>query len=329
MKADKLPSGNYRLRKRVNGETITIMFDHAPSQNEMIRAVSDYVKTPLTSASLTFYAAALQYINVKKNVLSPRTVKEYKGSVERLSPDFTALKIVSIRQTDIQLEINRLAETLSPKSVKNYHAFIKSVIQMFRPDMVIKTTLPKPVTNEPYIPNDDEVRAFFEYIRAERPKYYVLIVLATYGMRRSEILAITGDDVTGNTLHITKALVQNEDNEWVIKQPKTPKSKREITIPQEIADMIKEKNCAFEGYPSDINKVISTACRKLGINHFTLHKLRHYFASKLLSENVDIVTVMALGGWSSPATLQKHYAHAMDEKKEKAMEHITNIVSNL
>ena len=329
MKIEQLPSGSYRVRKQVNKQNITVIFDHYPTETEILLAISEHLKdTTLSKENMPFYVAAKQYINLKKNVLSPRTVKEYIGQADRLSQEFTSLNVNSIEQIDIQIEINRLAENLSPKSVKNYYAFITSVLHTYRPQMVINATLPQPAPKEPYIPTDDEVKRFLNYIKDKRPKYYVLVVLAAYGLRRSEILAITGEDVTGTTLHITKAKVLNENNEWVVKTTKTPKSKRDITIPKDVADMIKERNCAFEGYPSDINKVITTACKRLNIKHFTLHKLRHYFATKLLSENVDVVTVMALGGWASTAMLQKHYAHAVAEKQEKALTHIGNIVSD-
>ena len=330
MKIEELPSGSFRVRKQVNKRNICMIFDHYPTDNEILIAFSEKVTDrTLSKDNISFYVAAKQYINLKKNVLSPKTVKEYIGQNDRLSKDFTSLNINKIDQLAIQEEINRLSEKLSPKSVKNYYAFITSVLHTFRPKLTIKATLPQLIQSEPYIPSDDDVKVFLDYIKNERPKYYPLVVLAAYGLRRSEILAITADDLTGNTLHITKAMVINDSNEWVIKTTKTPKSKRDITIPEDIANIIKERGCAFEGYPSDISKVITTACKKLKIKHFTLHKLRHYFATKLLSENVDIITVMSLGGWSSPAMLQKHYAHAVKEKEEKALEHINNLVSNL
>ena len=330
MNAEKLPSGSYRVRKQINGKRETITFDHNPTESEILIAFSERISDMSSlKDDMTFYVAGTMYINSKRNILSPKTIKEYVGQNDRLSKEFSSLNINSIDQLAIQAEINRLSEKVSPKTVKNYYAFITSVLHLFRPDMIVKATLPQQIQNEPYIPSDDDVRVFLDYIKTERPKYYVLVVLAAYGLRRSEILAITDVDLTGQTLHVTKAKVINENNEWVIKQTKTPKSKRDIVIPKDVADLIKEQGCAFDGFPSDISKVINTACKKLNIKHFTLHKLRHYFATKLLSENVDIVTVMSLGGWSSPAMLQKHYAHSVKEKEKKALEHIDNILSNL
>ena len=326
MKIEKLPSGSYRVRKQINGKKIQLLFDHHPSDKEILLAMNPYLDgTPLPKEILIFSNAAKQYVERKRNVMSPRTIKEYLETPDRLSKEFSAKNIYEITEVDVQLEINRLAENKSPKTVKNYYTFINTVLKAFRSDFRCNVTLPKAEIKEPYIPNDEEVQKLLEYMKTERPRYYVLMVLACYGLRRSEIMAITSEDLNGNILHVTKAKVQNENREWVIKTTKTPRSRRDITLPQDIADMIHEQGVAFDCYPSDIQKVITTACKRLGINHLTLHKLRHYFATKLLSENVDVMTIAALGGWSSPDMIYKRYGHSMDEKKRDALNFINSI----
>lgn len=307
---------------------VRITFDHEPTDEEIIVALGQNIgDTPMPREMLIFSNAARQYVDLKRNVLSPRTVKEYNETPKRLSKHFNSLNIYEMTAFDIQAEINILAKTKSPKTVSNYHGFISAVLNMFRPDFSWKITLPQKEKKEPYIPTDEEVKRFLEYIKENRPRYYALVVLSAYGLRRSEIMAITADDLDGNILHVTKAKVLDENNEWAIKTTKTPRSRRDIEIPQEIADLIREQGAAFEYHPGDISKVINTACKNLGIEHFTLHKLRHYFATKLLSENVDIMTVMSLGGWSSPAMLHQRYGHAVEEKKKQALNHINKIMT--
>lgn len=327
MNIEERPSGSYRVRKRINGKMIRITFDHYPDETEILLAFGKHLDgTPVPKDLLVFANAAKQYVELKRNVISPRTVKEYLSTPKRLSDRFNSLNIYNITETDIQAEINHLAKTRSPKTVFNYYTFIKSVINTFRPDFTWKATLPERQIVEPYIPTDDEVKRFLAYIKENRPKYYILVILAAYGMRRSEIMAITADDLDGNTLHITKAKVLDEHNKWVIKAPKKAKSRRDIEIPADVSDLIREQGFAFDFHPGDISKVIDTACKKLGIKHFTLHKLRHYFATKLLSEKVDVMTVAALGGWSSPDMIYKRYGHAIDEKKKTALKLIDEIV---
>lgn len=323
MKIEKLPSGSYRIRKQINGRNVHITFDHKPSDTEIALELGKYLDdVPAPKEMLIFANAAKIYVNYRENVLSPATLKEYLEMPNRLSKSFVSMNIYDITEMDIQKEINRIAKDKAPKTVKNYNSFIISVIKAFRRNFICHTALPQPIKKEPYIPTDEEVIRFMAYIKENRPKYYVLVVLAAYGLRRSEIMAITADDLEGNILHITKAKVLNSNKQWVIKTTKTVRSNRIIEIPQEIADMIREQGFAFNYHPGDISKVINTACKKLNINRFTLHKLRHYFATKLLSENVDVMTIMALGGWSSPAMIHSRYGHAIDQKKKAALAHI-------
>ena len=327
MKIEELSSGSYRVRKQIKGKKLCITFDHKPTENEIVMALGEHIDDFSThEVAVKFLTAANRYVEMRRNVLSPKTVKEYKEIPNRLSNKFNNLNLYDITAQDIQAEINRIAKEKSPKTVKNTNSFIKSVIKAYRHDFEGKITLPQQVINEPYIPTDEEVQKFLAYIKENRPKYYVLMVLSTYSLRRSEILAITADDLDGNILHITKAKVQDDNKRWVIKPTKTPKSKRDIEIPQEIADIIRRDNCAFSGHPGDISKIINTACKNLGIKRFSLHKLRHYFATRLLANNVDVMTIASLGGWSSPGMIYNRYGHAIEEKKRSALDLIDGII---
>lgn len=327
MNVEELPSGSYRVRKQINGKMIRVTFDHYPTETEVLLAIGEHLDDTIAPKEvLIFSNAAKQYIEMRRNVMSPKTVKEYKGIPDRLSSPFGEKNIFDITLNDVQAEVNRLAEKRSPKTVKNYSSFICSVIKAFRHDFGGQVTLPQPIKVEPYIPTDDEVIRFLQYIKEERPKYYVLMVLSAYSLRRSEIMAITADDLEGNILHVTKAKVEDDNHNWVVKTPKTANSCRDIEIPQDVADLIRENHYAFNYHPGDISKVINTACKRLNIKRFTLHKLRHYFATRLMANNVDVMTIASLGGWSSPAMIYNRYGHAIEEKKRSALDYMDNII---
>ena len=106
---------------------------------------------------------------------------------------------------------------------------------------------PQKVKNEPYIPSDDEVIRILEY--AKGTDYEIPLILACYGLRRSEICALTLEDINDDVVSITKAKVQDEDKKWVIKTTKTTSSTREIIIPMDVADKIRQKGYIYKGYP--------------------------------------------------------------------------------
>jgi len=177
-------------------------------------------------------------------------------------------------------------------------------------------TLPQKVKNEPYIPSDDDIKRILEC--AKDTEYEIPIILACYGLRRSEICALTLDDLDGDVIRINKAKVMNEDAKWVEKTTKTTSSTREIVIPIEIADKIRMKGYIYKGYPNTITTYLAKAESSLGIPHFSLHKLRHYFASKMSALNVPEADIMKMGGWETDYVMKGVYRHSMMEKEENA-----------
>lgn len=96
MKIEKLPSGSYRIRKMYKGKTYTVITDYKPTQKEAIQLLAEKLdKTPAAkSEHLTFRVASEKYIEMKSNVLSPRTIKEYTETPSRLSDSLDRKSVV-------------------------------------------------------------------------------------------------------------------------------------------------------------------------------------------------------------------------------------------
>lgn len=317
MKIEKLPSGSYRIRKMYKGKTYTVTFEGKPTQKEAVMAMAaELEKVKESHRSMTFRTASDKYIESRKNVLSPSTVKGYNKIMRQISESFLEQSVYDITSLDVQKEINRFSKDHSPKSVRNLHGFISSVLGMFCPALKLNTTLPQKVKNEPYIPSDEDIKRILEH--AKGTEYEIPLVLACYGMRRSEICALTPDDIEGDIVHINKALVQGEDKKWVVKSTKTTSSTRDIIIPMQIADKIREKGYVYKRYPEKISSFLIRTEKELGIEHFTIHKLRHYFASKMSVLNVPEADILKMGGWETDHVMKSVYRHSMMEKEEKA-----------
>lgn len=212
MKIEKLPSGSYRIRKTYKGQAYTVIFDRKPTQKEALQAMADELeKVQEKKTSMTFRDAAEEYIETKRNVLSPATIRGYKSYMGSLSKKLMQKNVHDVTALDVQSEINRLSIEHSPKTVRNYHGFISAVLSVFYPSLKIYTTLPQKVKNDPYIPSGDDIRKIFEC--ANGTEFEVPIMLACYGMRRSEICALQLEDIDGDVVHINKAMVQDENKE--------------------------------------------------------------------------------------------------------------------
>ena len=83
------------------------------------------------------------YISSKENILSPRTISEYrKSKVNDLLP-LCDKPVDDLTQTDIQKWVNALALNKSPKTIHNAHGLLVAVLNVYAPDMRVRTTLPK------------------------------------------------------------------------------------------------------------------------------------------------------------------------------------------
>ncbi len=328
MNLERLPSGSYRVRMTFNGKRQSVVFDHKPTENEVMLKFSEKINTIIDCKHITFEIAAKEYCKLKQNVLSPTTYREYTKTCNRLSDEFKTLYIDQITALNIQHEVNTLSADKKPKTVRNYYGFIMSVIRTFRENFNPKITLPQKEMKEVYIPSDDIMKKLFAESQVRcSGRYYIPIILGCYGMRRSEICALTIDDIQDNMVHITKSKVMNVDNEWIIKKYlKNDTSFRIIPISEDIANQIIKQGYVYEGHPNDITGFINDFCKENNIPIFSLHKLRHYFCSRLSSENIDTETIMALGGWKTDYVLNSIYRHKVDSKVQEASNKLTSIL---
>ena len=309
MKVEKR-NNSYRVQKMVGGKRHSITYDHKPTNAEIMRDLIVLEESAPVKGS--FLSCAESYIESKEHVLSPKTVRSYKSMLKSsISDDFLRLKLHQITQQDIQIEINKFASNHSPKTTRNIHSFISAVLRQFRPSLNISTTLPQKRKYEPYTPSEDDIRRLLDASSDDRPNH-ICFQLGCMGLRRSEILALTMDDISGNRLTINKAMVQNKDREWIIKTTKTTSGTRTIYIPDVLADEIREQGYIYNRHPNKMLKALKRYQDRLGIPRFRFHDLRHFFCSYAYEHGFSEQTIMEIGGWQSSETPRKIYRHALN-----------------
>ena len=319
MNIEKLPSGNYRVTQMYQGKRYRITVDHKPSQKEAVQLLAEAMDG--CEVKGTFQAACTDYINSKRNVLSPRTIREYEFYPNRLPKWFVKTPVSQIDAPVVQKCVNELAKELAPKTVRSLHGFISAVLGMAKPNLTLKTTLPRMEKAEPYIPSKNDVERLIE--ASEGTQYHIPIQLAFYGLRRGEICALEITDLDDNNiLHINKDLVQTSSGEWIKKPPKTSTSTRDIPIDDSLAAEIRKQGYIFKGHPETITNFFRRTQDKLGMEHFSPHKMRHLFASILLDKGYDMKTIQGLGGWKGNETISKVYSHSLKLKDEEARKKI-------
>lgn len=324
MKIEKRSSNLYRVRKTVNGKTYTLNFDHKPTEREVITGINDMLES-VDTVKDSFRNCAESYMNSKGNILSPTTIKGYYSILKALPESFKSERIGNLTQIDIQLVVNEYALNHSAKTTRNVHGFISAVFAMFRPNMVINTTLPQKRKYEPYIPSKEDISRILDASRGTM--YHIPFQLGCLGMRRSEICALTLDDIQDGILTIDKTKVQNKNNEWIIKPlTKTEEGQRQIYIPTSLEDEIRANKVIVDCVPNQLLKSLQSYQSKLGIPKFRFHDLRHFYASYAHENGMSDADIMASGGWKSDYTMKSVYRHAMQKDKEEAQKKIANMI---
>lgn len=325
MTIEKRANGSYRIVEMRNGVRYRITVDHKPTKNEARELLEQ--KIGGISNKATFKKAAEAYIEAKSNVLSPSSIRGYNTILKcQITDEFLNIPIERINLPCVQILINTLTNTYSPKTVKNVSGFVMSVLNFY--GLTLKSpTLPKKKPKQDYIPTEDDIKRIIAEVKGTQ--YEVPFILGTLGLRRSEICALAPGDLNENVLTINKALVLNERNEWTLKDTtKTEKSTRTVVIPDYVADLIRE-NGACPCTPHSLYWKLQRVQMKLGIPRFPFHKLRHFFASYMHDLGYSDKQIQEFGGWKTDNIMKSVYQHAMsmDQVKNNMAENIGNLIN--
>ena len=159
MNISKLKSGSYRIRETRKGKSYSVTVDHKPTQAEA-RSLLDEMerKNPvlLSNRSITFCEAYEGFKETKGAVLSPSTLKGYRTSYRGLPAWFREMQIVDIEARHIQKVVNDFSVDHSPKTVKNLHCFISTVLRLYG-HKDTSVTLPQAQQAAFYIPSKEDV----------------------------------------------------------------------------------------------------------------------------------------------------------------------------
>lgn len=324
MTIEKLKSGSYRIKQMVNGKTYRVTLDHKPKKAEAEALIQKAIQKPIKSTKHTLISACKAYNASKANILSPATIMGYESIIRNI-PKRYDIPITQFDNPTLQSLVNEWSANCSPKTVGNRAGYVFTVLK-FNDIDVKQPTTPMKQKETPYIPTEEEVKAVLSVLKGQ---YWIACMLGIMGLRRSEILALDIDDLSDdNILTINKAMVPTKDKEYVIKSTKTSASTREIPIPENLADAIRDQGYIYKGDAGGMLKNLTRAQKQLGIKHFSFHKLRHFFASFAMQNGYTQKQIQETGGWADGSRIMAiTYQHAM--KLKEAQRSMAQDISNL
>ena len=330
MKIRRLPSGNYNARIYIGEENGKKKWKSVtgPDKQTVRKLVAEYEakqSAPVMAPSLL--DAVSSYIDAKSAVLSPYTIRGYKN-IEKVLKRLPAADLsCDAGAPAFQAIISQLVvDGKTPKTIRNYSGLISSSVKFAgysAPDL----TLPQKKKVDIFLPDEKMMKEVLS--AAKRTDLEVPIVLGMMGLRRGEVCAVTASDLSGNSLHISKAAVQI-DGVISEKAPKTYDSDRTIQIPTDIANRIREIGRATYLSPSMLSDRFWTFLRENGFPHFRFHDLRHFFASYCHNVlKLSDAQIQRLGGWKTDHVMKRIYIQSMndDDAAKEAAEGIGTLFS--
>ena len=327
--AKKTKSGKFRCQVayREDGKVKNKQFT-ADTKKEAEKLAFAFISRKKITDEKTIAKALNDYIELKKPVLSPSTIRGYRGIETILLkdyPDFMKKRCSMVFETDMQKTISDIAQTKSPKTTKNYKSLLCSISPLFK-DFSI--TLPQSIKYDVTIPSDAEIRTFLEAEKGKELEVPIMLA-ALCMMRAGEITSLSIDDCNfkTNTIHIRHSKVQDEDGEWIVKAPKTTSSDRFIKIPKFVMNTIKKKGYITSYNTKSLQRNFSRHRERLGLSKFRFHDLRHYACSTFMEE-CGLAYTQKYGGWSNPQTPLNIYNHSKKDKEDEHSKHIESVFEN-
>ena len=173
-----------------------------------------------------------------------------------------------------------------------------------------------------------EFTCFIETL-IEKPQHYTIFTLLFWtGMRIGEALALTKKDIDieNRTISINKSY-QRIDKKDIITLPKTPKSKRLISIPSFLSDILDEYIHSLYGRAdnerifllskSNLQKTLASCSKKVGLESIRIHDLRHSHTAHLIEIGFSVLAIAERLGHDRVETTMNIYAHLYPNKQQQ------------
>ena len=197
----------------------------------------------------------------------------------------------------------------------------------------------------------EEAKKFLKLLQGDRLEAFFIVALSL-GLRRGEGLALKWSDIDleNRSLRVSGSL-QRINHRLVIVPTKTKKSARLLSIPKTLLERLREHRtrqlqerlhcganwqdndllfCTNIGTPIEprnIRRKLDALMKESGMRYFRLHDIRHFFASLLLAQGVDLKVVSELLGQSSIRITADTYSHVLPKVKDDAIDFLDSVLT--
>ena len=253
----------------------------------------------------------------------------------------------------------KLAEGLSPNTIRKHHTLISSALRMaVRQDMLGKNVAcsvdppPKEAPRHLYY-TPEQIGQLFRTL-AGTPLEPAVKLAGYLGMRRSEICGLKWDhvDLERGVIYICEARTA-VGGLAVDKGPKSPSSQRHMAIGgmSDLRDLLQRMHQQYlrerllygleynpQGFvlnhrgkpyaPDYISGRFNALIDRAGLPKVTLHGLRHSFASIANSQRVSLYSICKALGHSNTTITSQIYTHLFDETHQDVVDLVGQAITH-
>lgn len=293
----------------VDGERVYVTAASEKEYYAKARAAkTELIEIKKTSPKVPIGKVIDKFISDNESVLSPSTINAYR-SYRRTR--FQKYMDAGIEDVNWQRMVSEESAVVSPKTVINAWRLVTASLKNYGYP-VPEINLPKKVKAEKQWLDYEQILVLLDKCK-EKP-YELGIILALHGLRRSELLHLTAEDIDidRGIIHVRGASVVGDGNKLVDKDSnKNATSTRDvhIVIPR-LEDLLKGKTGRLvTTNPTTLYSSINKLCSRSGLPEVGVHGLRHSYISLCFHLGWDMQTVMVEGGYSNPQTVNDVYRH--------------------
>ena len=304
-------------------------------------------------SSMTVNAWFEYWIGIKKRTVRPNTIRNYTERYRHnIEPVIGTKMLSAVNSIHCQSIMNRMADqgyrttTIYQTRIALYnmldYAFLNDVIMKNPCSKVVKSDIGKASRKKEALTRDTQ-RTFCRIVEGNAYECQYRFLLQT-GLRTGELVGLKWSDVDWDerTLTINRSMeYRHSTKEWRVGEPKSKSGYRTIPLTDEAIEILrlqKKKNKSImvvplewseyiflcrKGTPvknSTYDTMLFKLCDKAGIQRFSMHVLRHTFATRCIEAGMKPKTLQTILGHSNIVITMNLYVHTTDEQKHKEID---------
>lgn len=293
------------------------------------------------------------WIDIKKKTVRPNTVRNYSERYNRNIKKIIGKMLLSdVKPLHCQKIFNDMAdEGYRTSTIYQTRIALFNMLEFAKENDIIrynpckksvKSDIGKPSQKKEALTIDCQ-KKFLEYAVGNSYENQYRFILQT-GLRTGELVGLKWDDIDfqNKTLRIQRSMEYRYSvGEWRVGEPKSRSGYRTLPLTDEAIEILKlqkKKNREIKVIPMEWssfvflcrkgtpvkNSTYDTAlfkiCDKAKIEHFSMHVLRHTFATRCIEAGMKPKTLQMLLGHSNIGITMNLYVHTTEEEKKKEIE---------